>query len=137
MKKGMKGVHLGRGKSLLGEGLLERRTAEELAHRYTYCLRWSEEDAAFVANAAEWGSIGGRGDSQEQALAEARIAVETNIRMLRQRGEHGRIPIPLWDRTYKGKLLVRIKPALHRQLLEQAAEQGISLNDLVASRLGR
>jgi predicted HicB family RNase H-like nuclease len=45
------------------------------------------------------------------------------------------IPEPLNSRHYSGKFMVRIPPEVHRQLVLQAAEEHISLNRLVSSKL--
>jgi len=45
------------------------------------------------------------------------------------------VPEPLSERRYSGRFLVRVPPALHRALVTEAAEQGVSLNRLVSARL--
>jgi predicted HicB family RNase H-like nuclease len=47
------------------------------------------------------------------------------------------VPVPLADRRYSGEFRVRIPPSEHRMLAIQAAEQGVSLNRLVSSKLAR
>ncbi len=44
-------------------------------------------------------------------------------------------PLPLADRTYSGKFMVRVPPETHRAPAIQAAEEGVSLNRLVSARL--
>ena len=44
-------------------------------------------------------------------------------------------PTPLASRTYSGKFALRIPPEKHRELAIEAAEQHVSLNQLVVSRL--
>ena len=44
-------------------------------------------------------------------------------------------PTPLASRTYSGKFALRIPPVKHRVLAIEAAEQHVSLNQLVVSRL--
>ena len=44
-------------------------------------------------------------------------------------------PSALADRTYSGQFVVRVPPEVHRQLVLDAAEQHVSLNRLVSSRL--
>lgn len=39
------------------------------------------------------------------------------------------------DRSYSGKFVVRLTPEAHRRLAIDAAEQNVSINRLVASRL--
>jgi len=46
-------------------------------------------------------------------------------------------PEPIADRSYSGKFMVRLTPEAHRQLVIDAAEQNVSLNRLVSSRLIR
>lgn len=49
---------------------------------------------------------------------------------------HGETPPePYADRKYSGKFVVRIPPEEHRQLVMEAAEQGVSLNRLVSRKL--
>ena len=45
-------------------------------------------------------------------------------------------PEAIADRTYSGKFVVRVPPELHRQLVIEAADQHVSLNRLISSRLG-
>ena len=47
------------------------------------------------------------------------------------------VPDPISKREYSGKFMVRIPPEQHRELAIQAAEQGVSLNRLVSSKLGQ
>ena len=44
-------------------------------------------------------------------------------------------PLAIADREFSGKFMVRIPPEMHRQLAIDAAEQHVSLNRLVSSRL--
>ncbi|MCF6807214.1 type II toxin-antitoxin system HicB family antitoxin [Thiotrichales bacterium 19S9-12] len=45
------------------------------------------------------------------------------------------IPLPLAEKNYSGKFMVRVTSETHRSLAIQAAEEGISLNRLVSSKL--
>jgi predicted HicB family RNase H-like nuclease len=47
------------------------------------------------------------------------------------------VPAALADRSYSGKFIVRVPPEVHRQLVMEAAEQKVSLNQLAVSRLAR
>jgi len=44
-------------------------------------------------------------------------------------------PAPISGKSYSGKFIVRIPPEIHRALAIKAAEEGISLNRLVSSKL--
>lgn len=45
------------------------------------------------------------------------------------------IPVAMATKKYSGKFMVRVPPEMHRHLAIEAAEAGVSLNRLVASRL--
>ena len=44
-------------------------------------------------------------------------------------------PEPIAIKLYSGKFMVRVPPDVHRQLVMQAAEAGVSLNRLASSKL--
>ena len=45
------------------------------------------------------------------------------------------VPEPICSRRYSGKLMVRIPPEVHRRLALEAAEEDISLNRLISTKL--
>lgn len=45
------------------------------------------------------------------------------------------VSVPLADRTYSGKFMVRVPPQTHRAPAIKAAEEGVSLNRLASARL--
>ena len=53
------------------------------------------------------------------------------------RGSDESPPVPLADRAYSGKFIVRVPPETHRELMLEAAEERVSLNRLVNARLSR
>ena len=105
----------------------------EIADRYTYRVFWSDEDGEFVATVAEMPSMSWLEPTQTAALERLRKVIGDVIEDMQTRGEP--VPIPIRDRHYSGKFLVRIPPELHRRLALEAAEEHVSLNRLVASRL--
>ncbi len=52
---------------------------------------------------------------------------------MKENGES--IPVAMATKKYSGKFMVRVPPETHRHLAIEAAEAGVSLNRLVASRL--
>jgi predicted HicB family RNase H-like nuclease len=52
---------------------------------------------------------------------------------MRNNGEE--IPVPLAGRSFSGRFLVRVPPHVHRELAMKAAEEGVSLNRLISSKL--
>jgi predicted HicB family RNase H-like nuclease len=100
---------------------------------YTYRVRWSVEDAAYVGTVAEMPSLSWIEESQVKAFDGIRNLVRDVLDDMAANGETP--PEALADREYSGKLLVRIPPETHRQLAQDAAEQHVSLNRLISSRL--
>ncbi len=46
-----------------------------------------------------------------------------------------KIPEPFSVRQFKGNLTLRTSPEVHRQLAAHAAEQGVSINQYILSRV--
>ena len=101
--------------------------------RYTYRVTWSEDDHEFVGLCAEFPSLSWLEDSPEEALKGVRRLVEGCVADLQS--ENGEVPEPLSTKSFSGKFIVRVPPETHRALAIQAAEAGVSLNRLVASKL--
>ena len=101
--------------------------------RYTYRVTWSAEDGEHEGLCAELPSLSWLAPDPEQALAGIRRLVREVVEDLLATGEP--VPEPLSERRYSGRFLVRVPPALHRALVTEAAEQGVSLNRLVSARL--
>ena len=100
---------------------------------YTYSVVWSEEDKAFIGRVLEFPSLAAHGSSQAKALSEIRSVVQHALDDLEASGEE--VPQPLNKRLYSGKLNVRLPKYLHRQLAIEAAEEGVSLNQLISTKL--
>ena len=106
---------------------------------YTYRIMWSEEDHEHVALCVELPSLScipagadTAGSSQEAGVQEL---VRDIVADMKGNGETP--PEPLADRAYSGRFVVRLPPETHRELVLQAAEEGVSLNRLVSARLAR
>jgi predicted HicB family RNase H-like nuclease len=94
---------------------------------------WSEEDHAFIGRVLEFPSLAAHGSTQAKALSEIRSVVQHAFEDLQDSGEA--VPEPLNKRRYSGTLNVRLPKYLHRQLAIEAAEQGVSLNQLISTKL--
>lgn len=100
---------------------------------YTYRVTWSEEDGEHVALCAEFPSVSYLAEKPVNALQGLVKIVGEIVEDMIENGET--IPEPIAAKTYSGKFQVRIPPEQHRNLAIQAAEQGVSLNRLVSTRL--
>ncbi len=103
--------------------------------RYTYRVTWSQEDREYVGLCAEFASLSWLAKSPEAALRGIRAVVAEAVEDLKKAGEP--VPEPLASRTYSGKFMVRVPPAVHRELAMEAAEAGVSLNRLASAKLSR
>lgn len=106
---------------------------QENNDRYTYRQEWSEEDGVYISRCLEFPSVSTHGETPEIALKELRSVVALILEEMRTSGE--RIPEPLGSRPYSGKLVLRIPKAVHRNIAIQAAEEGVSLNQYLVSKL--
>jgi predicted HicB family RNase H-like nuclease len=100
---------------------------------YAYRVVWSAEDAEYVATVAEFPSLSWLHEDQHQALQGLTELLAGVVADMATSGEP--IPEPIADRRFSGKFNVRVPESLHRELVLSAAEQGVSLNRLVSSRL--
>ena len=104
-----------------------------LVEQYLYNIGWSEEDEAFVARVTEFPSLAAHSDSQEEALQEIKNVVKFVIQDLTESNEP--IPEPFGNRSFSGKLVLRMPEYMHRQLALEALKQGVSLNQLLNLKL--
>jgi len=98
-------------------------------------VTWSSEDEVFVAHVLEFRSLAAHGDTAEAALAELRSVVEFVVSDLEKEGEL--VPKSLSERSYSGKLVLRMPPSMHRQLAIEATRESISLNQLIYLKIAR
>ena len=103
------------------------------ADRYTYRIEWSEEDGIHIARCLEFPSLAAHGHTADEALKEIRRVVEDSIEWIKEDGDP--VPEPIGVRKYKGNLTLRVTPEMHRQLAIRSAEEGVSINKYILSRL--
>lgn len=101
--------------------------------KYTYRIEWSEEDNAHIARCLEFPSLATHGPTPEKALKEIETVVAESVKWIEE--ENGIVPEPLGARHYKGNITLRVPPDVHRMLAILSAEQGVSVNQLILSRL--
>jgi antitoxin HicB len=99
------------------------------AQRYPAQVFYSEEDEGFIAVATDLPGCSAFGDTQEQAVAELRDAIDA----WRMAAEKAGNPVPApsqqhLDELPSGKILLRLPRTLHAQLIDQAKHENVSLN---------
>lgn len=103
----------------------------EEKYNYTFSIFWSEEDEAFIAICPDFPGVSAFGDTEEQALAEAKIALKLAMETYKEEG--WKLPKPRVLDTYSGQMRVRFPKSLHALLAEQAEREGVSINTLVVN----
>lgn len=100
---------------------------------YTYRISWSEADQEYVALCAEFPSVSFLAKDQAMALHGIVDLIQSIIKDMMKNGEV--IPQPLAERIYSGKFQIRTTPEIHRLLTIRAAENHVSLNRYINSKL--
>ncbi len=100
---------------------------------YTYRVTWSEEDKEYIGLCIEFPSLSWLDKTPETALKGIRETVSDVIEDIKKSREE--IPVPIANKHFSGKFMVRVPPEVHRSLAIQAAESGVSINRLVCSRI--
>ncbi|MEC4812746.1 MAG: toxin-antitoxin system HicB family antitoxin [Scytonema sp. PMC 1069.18] len=100
---------------------------------YTYRVTWSEEDQEFIGLCAEFPSLSFLHENRSAALEGITNLVQDVVTDMEASNE--KIPQPLAEKFYSGKLQIRIPPEQHRRLAIEAAEQNISLNRYISLKL--
>lgn len=106
---------------------------DRLVDKYTYRIEWSEEDNTHVARCLEFPSLSAHGPTVKEALSEIEFVVDETLKWMREEKEE--IPEPLGLKKFKGNLTLRVPPEVHKKLAIKSAEEGVSINQWIISRL--
>lgn len=101
--------------------------------KYTYRVEWSEEDKTHIARCLEFPSLTADSSTPEKAITELRKVVETSVDWMKEEGEE--IPEPIGLQKFKGNLTLRVPPEVHKNLAIKSAEEGVSINQYILSKL--
>lgn len=101
--------------------------------QYSISLVWSEEDGCYVATVAEFPGLSAFGDSPEEAVNEAKIAVEGFLKVYKEDGCP--IPNPETLKPFSGQIRLRLPKTLHATLNQEARNEGVSLNTYIIKLL--
>lgn len=112
-----------------------KKTLEDyLALPYTFELQFDPEDAWFV-RVKELPGCMSQGDTPQEAMEMIQEAMELWLEIALEDGDP--IPEPRDLDDYSGKFVVRVPRSLHRELVEAAEEEGVSLNQYINVALAR
>jgi len=97
-----------------------------------------KDGGGYIATVPELPGCMSDGETYEEALLNVKEAIKEWIDTAKARGQN--IPEPIVyhdDEDYSGRLVIRIPKKLHKELSENAAEQSISLNQLILYYLSK
>jgi predicted RNase H-like HicB family nuclease len=99
------------------------------AQRYPAQVFYSDDDQGFIAIATDLPGCSAFGDTQEEAVAELRDAIDAWQIAAEKAGNPVPEPSkPQVDDLPSGKILLRLPRTLHAQLIERAKYENVSLN---------
>lgn len=101
--------------------------------KYTYRIEWSDEDQTHIAYCLEFPSLMAHGKKSEDALREIKVVVKESIKWMKLEGEE--VPEPIGIKKFKGNLTLRTSSEMHRKLAIKSAEEGVSINQYILSKL--
>lgn len=104
-------------------------------NKYGFKLFWSDEDEGYIATCLEFPTLSAFGETPKIALAEAHIALDLFIEEYKVMNKS--LPKPHSLIEFSGQFRVRLPKSLHRQLVEKAESEDVSLNSLLISYLSK
>jgi predicted RNase H-like HicB family nuclease len=97
------------------------------AQRYPAQVFYSDDDEGFIAIATDLPGCSAFGETQEEAVAELRDAIEAwQIAALKAGNPIPEPSKPQVDDLPSGKILLRLPRTLHAQLIERAKYENVS-----------
>lgn len=105
----------------------------KVSDHYLKIVEWSEEDRCYIGTAPGLIIGGVHGKSQNKVFADLCKAVDAAIAALEKEG----LPLPpeTADKTFSGKIALRIPPELHKALAIKAGQAGESINRFIQQKL--
>mgnify|MGYP002868044182 CR=1 FL=1 len=101
---------------------------------YTYRVFWSEEDEAWVSVADEFKYLSNLSESSQLDAFTGMVELLQSV-LDDLYGEGQEPPAPFSMRSYSGHISLRMTPEQHRRIAIESAEQGVSINQLLVSRV--
>jgi len=100
-----------------------------MINKYGINIIWSDEDNEFMATCPDLPGLSAFGETVEEALEEAKVALGLFLKSYEDAGEP--LPTPTVKHQYSGQLRLRLAKSLHESLAESARQEGISLNSYI------
>ena len=114
---------------------MTRKQIKEQAARYAKFVEWSDEDQCFIGRCPEIMAGGVHGRDEAREYAELCQAVGEMVALIHADG--CALPESLDAKTFSGKFVLRLEPAMHRRLAVKALAAGESLNSYCTKTLAK
>ena len=101
-----------------------------MANRYSFNIEWSDEDEEYIATCPAFPGLSAFGETEEEALREAKIALEGFIET--HKANKMALPEPIVHEAVSGKFQLRLPKSLHRLAVRMAELESVSLNTYIA-----
>ena len=101
--------------------------------KYSIHLTWSDEDDCYVSTVSEFPGLSSFGETPEEAVEEAKIAVKGFLQVYEEDGYP--FPEPETLKPFSGQTRLRLPKSLHAILSQEAKREGISLNSYIVHLL--
>lgn len=101
-----------------------------MTNRYSFNIEWSDEDEEYIATCPAFPGLSSFGETEEEALREAKIALEGFIET--HNSNKIALPEPVIHETVSGKFQLRLPKSLHRLAVRMAELENVSLNSYIA-----
>ncbi len=105
----------------------------EIARRYLKVIEWSDKDNCYIGSAPPIIGQACHGATESEVLARLSTIVEEWIGIMLRDGHP--LPDGTAGKSYSGKFVVRVPPAVHQKAALKAAAKGESLNQFVAEAI--
>lgn len=103
--------------------------------KYSFKIEWSKDDSEYVATCPSFQGLSAFGETEEDALKEAKIALALFIESYKERGIS--LPEPQSSQAFSGQIRLRLPKSLHQRATRMASDDGISLNQYITNALNR
>ena len=114
---------------------MNKKLAHYLSLPYTIEMVQDADGDGWFVRIKELPGCISQGDTPEEALEMIQDAMKGWLEVAIEEGMP--IPEPRQLEDYSGKFVVRVPASLHRDLVDQASEEGVSLNQFVNVALAR
>ncbi len=108
-----------------------------MENKYPINIFWSEEDGCYVATIPDFPNLSAFGETQEEAVADAKQVLQMAIESLERDGISPPQPKSFKIQQYSGQVRLRMPKSLHNELASIAENEGVSLNTHMVSLLSK